>query len=319
MGNACEGQHVELRDIEIFLTLAEELHFSRTADRLHITQARVSQSIKKQERQIGALLFQRTSRSVRLTPLGEQLHRELGAGYRQIMEGIAAATTAAARGTDVLTVGTMGPHSWMLRDAVALFRARHPAATVQFREIQPPAPLELLRSGDVDVAVLCLPVDEPDLTVGPLVHTGQVLLMAGTTHPYAQRDAILLEDLADRRIPGGRALPAYTEVGLAPLGTSAGRPLPRGPEVPTWQEVLATVAAGQSVAAVSAEAADFYPWPNLVFIPVVDAPPCRWALVWRTAEETPLVRTFAGAFTAGTPSGDEDCWCDLAALTSDTR
>ncbi|MBE1592110.1 LysR family transcriptional regulator [Nonomuraea angiospora] len=73
---------VELRDIEIFLTLAEELHFSRTAERLHITQARVSQAIKKQERSIGAALFERSSRQVRLTPLGEQLHRDLSAGYR---------------------------------------------------------------------------------------------------------------------------------------------------------------------------------------------------------------------------------------------
>ena len=59
---------MELRDIEIFLTLAEELHFGRTAERLRISQARVSQSIKQQERRIGGALFERTSRSVRLTP-----------------------------------------------------------------------------------------------------------------------------------------------------------------------------------------------------------------------------------------------------------
>ncbi|GAA1620726.1 hypothetical protein GCM10009733_016570 [Nonomuraea maheshkhaliensis] len=52
---------VELRDVEIFLTLAEELHFGRTAERLHITHARVSQVIKKQERTIGADLFYRTT------------------------------------------------------------------------------------------------------------------------------------------------------------------------------------------------------------------------------------------------------------------
>ena len=59
---------MELRDIEVFLTLAEELHFGRTAERLHVTPARVSQAIKKQERAIGAALFERTSRVVRLTP-----------------------------------------------------------------------------------------------------------------------------------------------------------------------------------------------------------------------------------------------------------
>ena len=60
---------MELRDIEIFLTLAEELHFGRTAERLRVSPARITQAIKKQERQIGAPLFERTNRTVRLTSL----------------------------------------------------------------------------------------------------------------------------------------------------------------------------------------------------------------------------------------------------------
>ncbi|MCA2221070.1 helix-turn-helix domain-containing protein [Nonomuraea aurantiaca] len=59
---------MELRDIEIFLTLCEELHFGRTAERLHVTPARVSQAIKKQERRVGAALFERDNRRVALTP-----------------------------------------------------------------------------------------------------------------------------------------------------------------------------------------------------------------------------------------------------------
>ncbi|MGW1893943.1 LysR family transcriptional regulator [Streptomyces sp. NPDC002004] len=309
---------MELRDIEIFLTLAQELHFSRTADRLHITQARVSQSIKKQERQIGGLLFERTSRAVRMTPLGEQLHRELGAGYRQIMDGIAAAT-AIARGTHTLTVGTMGPHSWMLADAVRQLRGRHPTVQVQFREIQPPAPLDLLRTGDVDIAVLWLPVDEPDLTVGPVVYVSRTMLMTSTTHPYAQRDAIVLEDLADCAFVVGRSQPAFMEKALNPFRTPSGRPIARGPEVSTWQETLATVAAGQAVAAVSAEAADFYAWPSLAFVPIVDAPPCRWALVWRTAAESPLVRAFAQILSDAPPAVGEHCWCSVPATAPDAR
>ena len=119
---------MELRDIEIFLTLAEELHFSRTADRLHLTQARVSQSIKRQERRIGGALFERNSRNVRLTPLGEQLRADLSVGYRQIMDGIenAAATARGVSGT--LRLGTMGPQAWMVKGAVDAFRARQTEA-----------------------------------------------------------------------------------------------------------------------------------------------------------------------------------------------
>ncbi|MFF1876232.1 LysR family transcriptional regulator, partial [Kitasatospora herbaricolor] len=63
---------MELRDIEIFLTLAEELHFGRTAEKLYISAPRVSQAIAQQEKRIGAPLFERTSRKVTLTPLGVQ-------------------------------------------------------------------------------------------------------------------------------------------------------------------------------------------------------------------------------------------------------
>ncbi|GAA3164734.1 LysR family transcriptional regulator [Nonomuraea salmonea] len=73
---------MELRDIEIFLTLAEELHFGRTAERLHVTPARVSQAVKKQERRIGAALFERSSRAVALTPIGRQLFADLAPAYR---------------------------------------------------------------------------------------------------------------------------------------------------------------------------------------------------------------------------------------------
>jgi DNA-binding transcriptional LysR family regulator len=68
---------MELREIEIFLALAEELHFSRTAERLHVSQARISQTIKKLERQVGAPLFDRTSRSVAPTPIGARLRDDL--------------------------------------------------------------------------------------------------------------------------------------------------------------------------------------------------------------------------------------------------
>lgn len=79
---------VELRDIEIFLVLAEELHFGRTAQRLHISQARVSQAIKKQERRIGAELFARTSRTVRLTEVGRQFRDDLQPVYAGLHESL---------------------------------------------------------------------------------------------------------------------------------------------------------------------------------------------------------------------------------------
>ena len=289
---------MELRDIEIFLTLAEELHFGRTAERLHVTPSRVSQAIKKQERGIGAPLFDRTSRVVRLTPLGEQLRHDLSSGYRQITRGIEAAKETVHGTTGSLTLGTMGPVlPLVIADLLDLFQTRHPGARLQHREIQPPSPLDLLRSGEVDVAVLWLPVREPDLTVGPVIHTSPVLLMVAADHPYAGRDSVRLEDLGDLSLVGGRSIPAYMEETLAPHRTPSGRPIRHAPKVATWQEALTAVSSGQAVAGVAAEAARFYPWPSLAFVPVQDASPCRWALVWRTADENPLIRALVQAAT----------------------
>ncbi|MGK5642439.1 LysR substrate-binding domain-containing protein [Streptomyces sp. URMC 126] len=292
---------MELRDIEIFLALAEELHFSRTAARLHVTQARVSQSVRHLEHRIGARLFDRTSRSVRLTAVGEQLHREWKAGYRRILRGVDVATAAARGHAGVLTIGTTGPHFCVLKGAMRLLRTRHPAVRIRHREIQQPAPLELLESGEVDVALLWLPVDAPGLAVGPVVHTSSLRLMVGASHPLAGKEAVRLEDFADCTFVSGHGLPPAMADALTPFRTPSGRPVPRGPRVSTWHEVLNTVACGQAVATAAAEATGFYTWPNLVFLPVADAPPVRWALCWQADRDSPLVQAFVRAASDAAP------------------
>jgi DNA-binding transcriptional LysR family regulator len=289
---------VELRDIEIFLTAAQELHFGRTAERLHVTPARVSQSIRRTERRVGAPLFDRTTRRVRLTALGEQLQRELRAGYEQIRDGIETTAQAALGNRGTLVLGLMGPHRWMMDDAVRRFRDRNPNTQVEIREIQPASPLDPLRAKEVDVALLWQPVHEPDLTVGPVTHVSPVFLMAAASHPYVGRESIRLEDLGDHcAFLPGRSLPAYLEASFQPFRTPAGRPIPRGPMPTTWHESLGIVAAGRGVVGVAAEAARFYPWPGLAFVPIEDAPPVPWALVSRTTDQTPLIRAFAEAVT----------------------
>jgi DNA-binding transcriptional LysR family regulator len=68
---------VELRELRIFLVLADELHFGRTAERLSISQPGVSEAVRVLESRLGVKVFDRTSRRVRLTPAGEALRRSL--------------------------------------------------------------------------------------------------------------------------------------------------------------------------------------------------------------------------------------------------
>lgn len=229
------------------------------------------------------------------TPLGEQLHQALKGGYRQIVQGIATAQAAAEGAAGTLTLGTLGPYSLRIKDTLDLFLARHPNARLQHREIQPASPLDLLKSGELDVAHLWLPIDEPGLTVSPTPDTSALLLMTSADHPYAEQDAIGLEDLGDCTVVEGRSIASSMEEVFNPRHTPSGRPVRRGPKVTTWQETLSVVSSGQATAAVTAEVADFYAWPSLAFVPIRDAPLCRWAFAWRTASESPLIRAFARA------------------------
>ncbi|RPF37965.1 LysR family transcriptional regulator [Streptomyces sp. TLI_185] len=292
---------MELRDIEIFLALAEELHFGRTAERLHVTPARVSQSVKKQERRIGAPLFERTTRTVRLTPLGEQLHRDLASGYQQIMEGIHSATTAAGGVCGTLSLGVMGSETLMIGHVLDAFRARYPAVELRYREIQPTTPFDELRAGEVDAALVWLPVDEADLTVGPVTHISPVVLMVSTGHPLAARSSVCLEDLGDCTVLASPSLPSGMEEAFHPRRTPSGRPIRRGPTASSWHEQMSLVAGGNTVCAVVAEAASFYPWPTIAYLPIRDAPHCHWALVWRTTGHTPVIRALARTAADATP------------------
>jgi DNA-binding transcriptional LysR family regulator len=90
---------MDTAEIEVFLVLAEELHFGRTAERLRLPQPRVSRLVAALERRAGGALFERTSRRVRLTPLGQQLASRLRPAYAQLTAALDEARAAARSGT----------------------------------------------------------------------------------------------------------------------------------------------------------------------------------------------------------------------------
>ncbi|MEU8172875.1 LysR family transcriptional regulator [Microbispora hainanensis] len=288
---------MELRDIEIFLTLAEELHFGRAAERLHVSQARISQAIGQQERRLGGKLFDRSNRrQIRLTPLGRQLRDDLQPIYTSLNDSLERVRMAAEGIAGELTLGSMGPQSWMIREIVDRFRNRRPAVRLVHRELNVVDPLTSLRAGEIDVAHLWLPVGEPDITTGPVTHTSPVVVVMAATHPYAGRESLSVEDYGDLTFVGHRSpLPAAMEEAFHPFHTPSGRPVVRGPVISNWEDELKVISTGQAVGAAAAEAARFYPRPDLAYIPVTDAPPVRWAFAWRAADANPLIRALAEA------------------------
>ncbi|MEU9833392.1 LysR family transcriptional regulator [Streptosporangium sp. NPDC048047] len=288
---------MELRDIEIFLTLAEELHFGRAAERLHVSQARISQAISQQERRLGGELFDRSNRrQTRLTPLGRQLRDDLQPIYTSLNDSLERARMAAEGIAGVLTLGSMGPQGWMIREIVDRFRSRRPAVRFVHRELNVVDPLTSLRAGEVDVAHLWLPVGESDIITGPVTHTSPVVVVMAATHPYAGRESLSLEDYGDLTFMGHRSpIPASMEEVFQPFQTPSGRPVARGPVISNWEDELKVISTGQAVGAAAAEATRFYPRPDLAYVPVTDAPPVRWAFAWRATDTNPLIRALAEA------------------------
>jgi DNA-binding transcriptional LysR family regulator len=285
---------MELRDIEIFLTLAEELHFGRTAERLHVSQARVSQAIRRQERHLGVALFERSSRRVALTPVGRRLREDLQQAVDLLHAGLARAQAASPGAGRTVRLGVFGHAGHELRPLVEAFRTRYPGGDIQFGEINGHDAFTALRSGEHDAHVLWLPVAEPDLTVGPTVLTGGRVLAVPAGHPLVERGTASLEDLADNHVVDlGPDVPEYWVAAMVPTRTPLGRRVPRGPTARTFHEILSLVASGRCVHPLGEVAARYNKPPGIVFLPLHDAPALEWALTWRTTADGPAIRALA--------------------------
>lgn len=289
---------LERYEVQVFLMLAETLHFGRTAERLGITTGRVSQTIKKLERLVGALLFERTSRQVHLTPIGRQLADDLTplvAG----MDGAVRRAIDAGRGiTGDLHVGFLSAIAGqLLLKAVGLFATRHPDCEVHIRETQGHDAVSRLRSGDIDVLFTDLLIaSPPDLVAGPVLLAEARLLAVPTDHALASCASVSEEVLADHpviQVPLG--MPEEFQADRNPGQTPGGKPVSRGPRAASFTETLTLVAAGRGVFPVGENVVRFYPRPDITYIPLQDAPLIRWGPMWLTTNTTGRVRSFVEA------------------------
>lgn len=284
---------VELRDIEIFLTLSEELHFGRTAERLHVSAARVSQAIKKQERSIGAELFVRTSRRVGLTHVGEQLRDDLRPVYQGLKASMDRARLTAQNKTDELRIGLMVTNGHELRPFWDAFRSQHPQWGLRIRHNGYMDPFAPVRNGEIDLLLAWLPVEEPDLTVGPVLFEEPRVALVASDHRLADRGSVTLEALADHGVVGPDGpQPDYFEDAFLPFTAPSGRPIERNFLVTTLDQLYTLVADGEVVHLLGNQVTRFYVRPDVTYIPVRDTPLLQWGLVWRSDNDNPMVRSF---------------------------
>ncbi|MFI8966248.1 LysR family transcriptional regulator [Streptomyces sp. NPDC053493] len=291
---------LERHELEAFLTLAEELHFGRTAERLRVSTARVSQTIAKLERRIGVPLFHRTSRRVELSATGRRLYEETRPAWDRITDAVARAVEAGRGLTGLLRVAFTGPAAGqLLVGAAQAFRERHPECAVEIREARPAEVVPWLRDGEADLALTGLPMREQGLVAGPVLVREARMLAVPAEHPFARRATVSVEDLARvtvLRMP--ETLPRSLREDRAPSRTPAGRPVTHGPSATTVDEMLTLVGAGEGVCTVGAHTRRYHARPDVVYVPFEDAAPVEWGLVRLADGATARVRAFGDAALA---------------------
>src|SRR3954451_16870423 len=125
-------ENIELREIRVFLALADELHFGRAAERLGVTQSRVSQSLRTLEAKLGERLVHRTSRHVALTAAGERFLADVAPAHERLVAVLRGATHQATLRIGLLASITAGPR---LIELISAFEERYPGCSVEVKEL----------------------------------------------------------------------------------------------------------------------------------------------------------------------------------------
>ena len=286
---------IGLREVRAFLVLADELHFGRAADRLGVSQSRVSQLIRELEARIGASLFHRTSRRVRLTAAGQRLVDDLAPAVRQLDDVLERAYELHHVVTGTVNLGLLSRTSGgsSLLQIIDAFETQFPRCHVQVSEMPLGDTLEPLRSGAVDIMASLLPIDQPDLVIGTILASEPRVLAVARDHPLAGRAEVSLEDVADYNVMRLDAFPPETVEALIPARAPSGRPIVRMSEPSrSVAEVVTLIARGVIVHPTIPPFGVHLGHPNIVLVPLSGMPRLQAGLVWVRDSADHRIREF---------------------------
>lgn len=190
---------MDLRQLEYVIAIAEELNFTRAAARCHIVQSGLSFQIAKLERELGAPLFERTSRSVRLSPAGEALLPHARRALDEVARARSeiAAMAGLVRGTLRLGVIPVNHGSIDLPSVLQTYHRRYPEVDVIVSDIGSLMMVSMIQSGELDVAFLGLFPDQLPASLAHRVITVEPLVaIVEDTNPCARRARVGLAELA---------------------------------------------------------------------------------------------------------------------------
>jgi DNA-binding transcriptional LysR family regulator len=242
---------MEFRHLRYFLVLAEELHYGRAAQRLAISQPPLSLNIQQLEEAVGARLFDRNSRGVRLTPAGEAFRASAQALMAQADEARQTARDIAGGAVGRLRLGFVGSMLFRgLPQWLQAFQAAHPRIEVTLAEMNSQEQVEALQRGELDLGFIHTGL-VPEGLQAALVHTEAFVACLHADHALARRRQLSLAALRDEAFVlfSRQVSPHYHTRILAMCDEHGFQPRVRH-EVRHWLSVVALVAQGLGVALV---------------------------------------------------------------------
>src|SRR6478609_8378054 len=271
---------MEIRHLRYFVAVAEELHFGRAAQRLHIQQPPLSRQIQDLETELGFPLFERSRRRVELTPAGIALLGRARQVFEALDVAIHDARSASDGETGRLVIGYPSSLAYSgLTELLRAFRTRFPSVELSLRELPPGDQIDGLKAGSLDVGFVRSSLDEPGLSA-ELVRREPLMAVLPDDHRLATRRSVPLEALSNEPFvlfPRARG-PAFFDQLITLCGTAGFTPrvVQEAPQL----DIVSMVAAGFGVSIMPASMRNFRR-PGVAFRPIVGAPQTELLIVWR--------------------------------------
>jgi DNA-binding transcriptional LysR family regulator len=285
---------VDLRKLRYFVAVAEQLHFGRAAETLHIAQPVLSRQIRALEDELKAQLFVRDKRATELTPAGRQLLADAGPLLASA-DALRRRVSRAARGPGCFTIGFMP--GLIVTEAVRALASCHPQLTVNVLRTGWDDQTAVLHDGRADVSYIRLPADQSGLQVQALLAEPRVAVFPAD-HRLAGKDAISIADLADEHLlQDPAAVPEWRDI-AAEMRTRRRR---NAPVFRTVEEKLEHVAAGHGIVLLPLSTAVFYTRPGVAYSRVNDISPNQVCLAWDATRSSRLIQDFAAIAAAHSP------------------
>jgi len=273
---------MDLRQLRYFVAVAEELHFSRAAVRLNLAQSALSGQVRALEQEIGGPLLTRSTRRVELTPAGEALLQDARAILASADEAFERACALARGEAGALVIGTLGPvPGGLFAPLLARFGALHKDVRVEVRALDFTELIAGVRERRADLAFLYLPLHEPDLQVTPLMPEERIVVLP-RGHRLASRETLSPADL-DGEVFVKQPPPVPDEwCDFWMLVDELGHRPPVSPHMGSnLEEWLHLIGRGEGIDTAPAVISRYYAWPEVAFVPLVEAAPAMLVLARR--------------------------------------